>query len=762
MSAMQRFTKLLQRLTADHGILVLVTFAVVAALGSVAGMRVRVDARIESLMIAHDPELAQSAALKTRFSNDEVLILAFELGHPFTASDLRTLARLSKRIAAVDGVEEVIDLSNVEDIRGKGDALDASPLIDLDTVESQIPALHERVRDHRLYERLLVSRELDVVAMIVVQPPPDAAKPAASKTMVEAVHRVLDEERLPWTVHRVGAPESEVLADRLLRTDLAMLGIPALVLVLCVVYAASRQWFALVLTVVLVAWSEIMLIAYLALSDTPLTMVTALAPVILIAPVSLSGIYAIGLLQELKGHCRPAIGLIDKLTAPTIVASVSNCIGFSSLRFFGVEGVAELGTALTVGIAGATVAMLLLVPTMIDRFGFDVERVPLEWMRSIGSFGVRLAARPWTTAAVAGVVLAASVPGLFRLRIETDPLKYFRQDHQHVRSTTFVGARLAGTRILDVVIETGEAGGALEPAVLTFAADLSRELTKFPVVQRTLSFLDYTYLMDAAMLPEKAPREVLPSRELAAQYLLLYEMGGNLRDLRHYLDADQSSLNLLVRLTTVSTERILALRDFIARYAAQYRGAPKVSVLGHAYLFAKASDGIARGMARGLVWAVLTIVFIMAVTLRSVRLALIAAIPNVVPILVCGGVLGWLDIPLSLGTSLVGCIALGLAVDDTAHIMAHIDPALGLRHTYALVSRPVVLSALSLGLGFSVLVFSQFQTIAMLGLATALTLLVALACELLMMPSLLVLAGYPIAAAADCEPLEAHLVRVAS
>jgi predicted RND superfamily exporter protein len=165
-------------------------------------------------------------------------------------------------------------------------------------------------------------------------------------------------------------------------------------------------------------------------------------------------------------------------------------------------------------------------------------------------------------------------------------------------------------------------------------------------------------------------------------------------------------------------------------------------VLGSIYLWSKACDQLTRGIVRGLAVALVLIAGVMALHLRSVKLALVGLLPNALPIAICGGILGWLGVPLSVGSSITGCVALGLAVDDTAHVLGHLHRDRSIEETYRIVGRPILITTAALVLGFSSLLLSAFQPLVLLGAATAVTLLVALLFDLLVLPSLLVLLGY--------------------
>lgn len=358
------------------------------------------------------------------------------------------------------------------------------------------------------------------------------------------------------------------------------------------------------------------------------------------------------------------------------------------------------------------------------------------------------------------VLLAGTIPGILRIRFDTDILRQFRPDNPLCLSDEFFRERLSGSFTTNVVVRTQTPGGALEPEFLRFTQFVIEFIEQSPIVGRSVSFLDYLHLMDAALHPDESPSPVPASRRLAEQYLLLYEMTGDTGDYRHYINDDRSALNIVVRLS-VSSARATALFRSIETFAATAPAGIEVDVLGTATLFHRAMMGITYGMVKGLLVALALIVATMAMMLRSLPLGLLAAVPNVMPILVCGGALGWSGIPLAMGTSLVGCVALGLAVDDTAHVLGHLRDRGTLEETYVMVSRPLVLTTVALGAGFSTLLLSAFESVAMLGAGVAITLFVALLCDLFLLPSLLVLAGYPLTSAASMRDRDRVAVHIA-
>lgn len=737
-----------ETLVRDHANGVLVAFAVLAVLAAVPATQVKIDTNVERLMMQEDRDFLRTQEIRHQFSNDEILMVAFDLGRPFEAEDLRALNALSEQVAEIEGVEEVLDLSTIEDVRADGDFLDASALVDLDAVEAELEAIRARVAWHPIYRGNLVSEDQTILSIAAILEHPDDF-PNVNQAVTLAFFDVIEQAPETWRAYVSGYGYTEVDANRIISRDLGILTSVAVVLMLALMYWATRRVFVLVLTGALIVWAEVVSLAWFGATGTPLTIVTSIFPTVLLASTSTYAIYCFALLRQASAQREPGVALIGLVGRPTVVAALSTGIGFLSLRLMPVSALSELGTGLTVGIFATALGTLLMLPAAIQRFDLRLSESPVDHFARVARHGIALARRPVATVAAALVVVAVGAASVARLEMDSDVLSYWRPDSVHRQSAKFVRENLSGTFSLNVVIHgaDGEENSVLEPEVLAFADQLVRDLEARPEVDRTLSFLDYLRLMDAAIRPEREPSAVLESRELAVQYMLLYEAGGDPDDYRHYIDGNRSTLNVFVRINDRASSVAFDLYRRVDELAAMAPPGVRVEQLGAWRLFPRAVYGITIGMVKGLAVAMVLITIMMALTLGETRregwrLALIGIVPSGVPILLCTGMMGWLGVPLSFGTSIVGCMALGLAVDDTAHVLGHLRRGEPLSDVYRRVGGGLVLTTLSLGVGFSALVLSGFVPVVHLGAATVFTLLVALACNLFLLPSLLVLAGY--------------------
>ena len=142
---MDRFGRILQSLVRDHTGRVIGIFALAGVIAAFGALHVEIDTSVDNLLVEGDPDRAKTEALKLEFSNDEVILIAFDLGHPFNADDLRKLHRISLAMSEIDGVEEVLDLTTIKDVRRTDDLIDASPLVRFSELEAGLEELRVRV-----------------------------------------------------------------------------------------------------------------------------------------------------------------------------------------------------------------------------------------------------------------------------------------------------------------------------------------------------------------------------------------------------------------------------------------------------------------------------------------------------------------------------------------------------------------------------------------------------------------------------------------
>jgi predicted RND superfamily exporter protein len=273
---------------------------------------------------------------------------------------------------------------------------------------------------------------------------------------------------------------------------------------------------------------------------------------------------------------------------------------------------------------------------------------------------------------------------------------------------------------------------------------LQRLLDQVPGVGATLSIVDLLAVMHRAIERDDPAAERVPTtRKEISDLLLLIPKA----KLRRFANANHSRVNLLVRTAESGSAAVGALRQRIEAAIIAARLPPDLTavVTGNTIVFAAASDGIAGNQLGAMVLSAVAILLLMAISLRSLPIGLVAMAPNLGPVVLFFGLLGAGLADLSLPTSLIGSVALGIAIDDTAHFIVNYQriraggapPPEAAATCLRQLGPPIVTTSLMLTAGYLVLTLSGFATLRQFGWLSALTIQICLWGDLLMLPALL-------------------------
>jgi predicted RND superfamily exporter protein len=407
------------------------------------------------------------------------------------------------------------------------------------------------------------------------------------------------------------------------------------------------------------------------------------------------------------------------------------------------------------GVSSITLLTLTLLPAALARSprgaGLEIAARALSSQIDAGlDRGLvavcRLATRRATpllaTSAVLVVGCALAIP---RIVIDTDYLSFFPESSEIRQEFEAVNRLLAGAVPIYISLRAEESGAFRDADLLRAVEGIQRDVDSIPEVSRTLSLVDTVRVMNRVVSRDDPDAERIPEARGAAAELIFMAPKG---DLDRYANVNHSRANVLVRTGAVGSA---AVRSVAAKLeAAISEGALpegiEADVTGNAILLSRSADGIARGQPRTVCLAALAIFALVALTFRSFRLGCVAMVPNLVPVAIFFGSLGLGAAPLSLPTSLIGSVALGIAIDDTVHFMVRYgrERRRGLAPEQAALlstrrtGRAIAITSVMLMAGFLVVGLSSFATLRQFGVLSAATMGVCLLADLVVLPALLV------------------------
>ncbi len=434
---------------------------------------------------------------------------------------------------------------------------------------------------------------------------------------------------------------------------------------------------------------------------------------------------------------------------PIFLTSATTAIGFLTMNFSDVPPFRDLGNITAMGVMAAFLfsvtflpALLSLLPcrkrvsndrttVMVDRFAnFVVER------RNALLAGM----------AVASVVLLALIPVN---ELDDEFVQYFGESIEFRRDTDYTIGNLTGIAQVHYSMPAGESNGVSDPEFLRQLDAFVQWYREQPGVVHVNSITDTFKRLNRVLHGDDPAWYRLPERrDLAAQYLLLYELSLPFGlDLNNQLNIDKSATQLIVATESLSSVELRALVAESEQWLAEYTPELATTGIGISVMFSHISERNIRSMLGGALLGLVLISGLLLVALRSLRIGLLSLLPNLLPIGLAFGLWGILVGQVNVAASVVSGMILGIIVDDTVHFLSKylrarrergLYPADAVRYAFHTVGLALTVTTLILIAGFGVLSFSDFEINGTMGALTAIGIAAALVVDFLLLPPLLI------------------------
>jgi len=709
-----------------------------------ASIGLEFDRSVENMFATDDPLLDPYQKLKRIFGGNEVVAAVYVDDELFArdGDGIERLSALRERLEAVPGVRYAL---SIDQPMGRAVLDETNPLA-------------RAARE--LFEGYTHGADGRTVAVVcILAPEADRAETLRQMRQIMA--------NMPSGMI---AGEPVMIADgfRSVEEDGWRLGWATNLLLAVVILAFFRSIRWVVLPIAVVQFAVLLTKAALAWSDLPLTMVssmlTAIVTVIGIASVvHVTVRFREGRLDGLgpRESLSRAGGL---LAAPIFWAVATDAVGFLALVLARVGPIQDFGLMMAIGAAMVLVAMALLVPglVLLGRFDMDPKRawgerlLDLQLDRLCG-WARR---RPLVIAASTLAVVAVCVAGTSRLDVETDFTRNFRAGSPIVRSYDYVEAHLGGAGVWDVILPAPKSltwpflqrVAALEERLRDEVVVRDPDGTRRPGLTKVLSLADAVIAgspMDLGRVRFAALRRSI----LRTGILKLKRQMPGLVESLHGEDPSEPGrfyARIMLRAKESQPARqkqqiIEQVRQIAQKEFPSGQDSAGAEVGGLFVLFTHLIDSILRDQWFTFGVATAGIGLMMCVALRSPVLAAVALIPNVLPILIVNGMMGWLGLKINMGAAMIAAVSIGLSIDSSIHYLTGFRRARGdgksldeaISTVQQSVGRAVVFSTVALIVGFLVLSTSQFVPTIYFGVLVSLTMLGGLAGNLIVLPMLL-------------------------
>ena len=756
---------------------------VVAALAVWPARQMRFDRRIERMFSADDPLLPPYERLKSQFGGNEI-ILAVYADPELMAADGRGIRRLdaiSARLKAVPGVRDVLSLAQINALLARLEATkNVGGLLDLfgnkprdkPSEPNPTPILNAEsplaAEFRRLFAGYTHSVDERTAAVVCLLDPSGQMADATHDPRADTIRRLneiirdLPEGLAPGML--AGEPVMVSQGFALLEADGRRLGTWSTLLLGVTILLCFRSLRWLIVPIAVVQWSLVVTQALLVVGGLQLSMVSSMLTAIVTVVGVATVMHLIVHFRELRVAGRsPREAMLHAsvlLAGPIIGAILTDAGGFGALWFAGVEPVRDFGTMMVIGSLLVLPAICLLVPALSLAFAPDTTQPTSPgWgegqltdllVQSVET----IRRRPRLIAGLTVLFAIAASIGAWGLEVETDFTRNFRRGSQVVAAYDFVETRLGGAGVWDIVLP---APATLDKQYVERVRKLQQQLRAItlpaeggqprPALTKVISLVDALDAVEA----DPALATLTPTAELRAQ-ALAGAMPTFMAALRaSQLDAHgQGRLRIMLR----SPERQPAaekrqLIEQVARLAHDAfpptADSPGAEVTGFFVLLTNLIESILRDQWTTFAVATVAIAGLVGIGFRSWKYALIALIPNAVPIYMVMGLLGWLGLRINMGAAMIAAVSMGMSVDNSIHYFSSFRRARragktiheSLLECQKSVGAAMIFSTVALIVGFGVLVTSDFVPTIYFGALMTLAMLGGLLGNLIVLPLLL-------------------------
>jgi hypothetical protein len=725
--------------------------------------RLTVDSDLRVFFSKDNPQLQQLEAMEnTYIKNENILfIIAPRDKQVFNPEVLKVIQQMTTALWQTPASGRVDSITNFQHTWADGDDLVVGPLFDnIDALSADDIAARKSIA---LHEPILLRRIISpdgAVSVIAVNINFVDKNPATINDIARYTRTLRDEYSAAHPdieFYLTGSVMFDTAFSEVSQNDMSTL-VPLMLLVLVITIGLIfRTVIATVLTlsiIIMATGTAMGLAGWLGLAINP---ASASAPTIILTLAVADSVHILFMMYHLMNQGKNRIdAIIESMQfnlQAVFLTSLTTVVGFLSMNFSDAPPFHTLGNIVAIGITAAFFYSVFFLPALVSvlPINFKVKRYPRQFtiMRAFAAWVIH-----YRTPVLLATMLLAVTLGLSasQNRLNDNWINYFTEEIPVRVATDVLEQRVSGADFLEYNIGAGQPQGINDPEFLKHAASFVQWLRAHPQVVQVISITDIMKKLNRVMHNEDESWYRLPERQdLAAQYLLLYEMSLPYGlDLNNLINVDKSATRIVITTKNLGTRALSDLdheiQSWLQHNTPDYMHSQGTGI---SIVFAYLSERNIINMLLAAFGALVAISIILTVAIRRIDIGLISLIPNIIPAAMAFGIWGLLVGEIGLGLSVVASMTLGIVVDDTVHFITKylrarndykMNPERAIVHAFTTVGPAMWTTTVALVAGFLVLMLSDYRMSADMGLLSAITISIALVMDFLLLPAILLLA----------------------
>ncbi|HCG5472653.1 TPA: MMPL family transporter [Vibrio parahaemolyticus] len=751
----------LGKIPTKYSLLVLLATIFLIIVATIGGKNLYFRGDYDIFFDGTNKQLLAFDEIQTTFAKTDnlAIVIAPEDGDIFTPQTLSLIQKITVDAWQVPYSSRVDSIANYQHTEAFDDDLLVEDLLysEYELTPERISKVKSIALSEPVLKSALVSEKGDVTVVNITVQLPEMDKTAEVEEVVSSINAMIDRYQRAYpdvTFHKAGIIAMNHAFMTAAQDDSSTLVPTMLVVILVFLTIMLRSILSVIATLIVIIGSVMATMGISGWAGMFLSTATVNVPTLIMTLAVADCVHVIATMRQSMKNGFTKVQSIERSIAlnfvPILITSVTTAIGFLMMNMSDSPVLRDFGNLSALGVMVACFLSVTLLPALLKLLPIHVKMETSQdqkhVMDRLGDFVVsqRRALLPLSVAVI--VVCASLIP---LNKVNDESVEYFGQRNEFRQAADFMEERISGMTNISIAIKTNESQGIAAPDFLNTIGEFSSWLRDQPETDHVATLADVYKRLNKNMHGDDEAYYSLPQeRELAAQYLLLYEMSLPYGlDLNNQINVDKSSIKMVLTVANLGSVELVDLENRIYQWFAEHAPQYQVVASSPSLMFAHIGETNMASMLSTLPITLVLISALLIFALRSVRLGLISLMPNIAPAVIGFGLWALISGEINLGLSVVVTLTLGIVVDDAVHFLSKYQRARregqtaeqAVRYAFHTVGRALWITTVVLVAGFSVLAMSSFRLNADMGQLSAIVIFIALVVDFLFLPTLLML-----------------------
>ncbi len=758
---------------------------------------ITIDTSTEGFLHEDDPILLDYEAFRDQFGRDEMAIVAFEPKKVFDGAFLKKLKTLHQDLSEnLPYLDDITSLVNARNTYGNKNELIVEDLLEnWPENEKELEAIKQKALANQMYKNLLLSENGRLTTIVIkthtysgkIESPDDDLSGFGNSDASEQIPKnqkagyLTDKENsefvtaLETIINRhkteafpifiAGTPVvTDFLKRSMIKNMRKFMGI-ALVTIAIFLFVMFKRPSGVFMPIFIVIVSLVSTMGLMAISGVSIKIPTQILPSFLLSVAIGASVHILVMFfqsfdneQSKRDSIAHALGHSGLAIVMTSLTTAGGLMSFSTAA---VAPIADLGLFASAGVILSLIYTIIFLPVLLailpiksknSSYKMKKGGIKFSFMDNVLNACIHISTHyPKQVLFVAFILTLFAIAGSMRIELSHDPVRWLPDSSSVRLANEKLDIELKGTTSLEVILDTQKENGLYEPDFLLALENSKRVMEGYSdkkvVVGKAWSITSVLKETNQALHENNAKYYIIPkNRDLIAQELFLFENSGS-DDLEDFTDTLFSKARFTIKVPFIDSIAYAQFIDTVTDHFRQNYLEHNIKITGMVAMLARVITNAIHSMIKSYGYALIIITLLMIFLIGRLKIGMFSMIPNIFPIIIMLGVMGWFNLPMDLFCMMVGSIAIGLAVDDTIHFMHNFrryyetyhDAKKAVYKTLHTTGRAMLVTTCVLSIGFFTFMFSEMNNLFNFGVLTGLALLMALLADYFIAPSLMVL-----------------------